>query len=289
MASATSVPGGKSTGKGECEGMGHGLGLHGCDLPNRCLVWLDEARESRGPEDHGRWAGPDGAPRYHTETEGDSDSMCTLEEAEKQRRHLIALGPEALADALMRFSWRHRDVSAWVARIAATPEENQAAFFDWLAHFRDARDYYDLSQSKLYAHTLADLLDTLAAGQKDPERGLEALLAFFQSDQALIEHADDSHGAVGEVFTGPATDLFIHYAAACPNKDRVIQIVLELLADNSYCLRGGLAENAHRFLDPKDIAHLKAMCLEKAAAAPEGFRRDDWRAMAAHLGEGASE
>lgn len=202
--------------------------------------------------------------------------MCTYEEERRNRAHLIALGPERLAEALLNFSYRHRDVATWVLRQASTAEEKRAAFFRVLEDFRTDTAYLSLDESYQYSCELIDLLETLESSQDDPGEGLKSLALFFKADQAIIERSDDSCGWVGGVFTGEAIELFVRYAARCVEKGEVIELLVDILEDDDYGVRGDLADAAHRFLGPEALALFSEKCREKAGSATESYQRSRW-------------
>ena len=214
--------------------------------------------------------------------------MCTLEEENTFRHRLIALGPEALAEALLQFHYRHRDVARWVERMASTPDENRQAFHHWLSYFQEREQYVTLSESVQYARELTDLLEMLEEAEKDPHSGLESLAAFFRADQVLIDQADDSWGDVGRVFSEDGVELFVRYATRCDDKAWVMDLLLELLW-NDGGFRDGLAQEAHRFLTTEELRLLEEACLENAEKAT-GFKRSNWlqlsRVIAAKLETG---
>lgn len=179
--------------------------------------------------------------------------MCTLEEERKYRYRLISLGPKTLADALLKFSHRHRDVASWIERISSNPNDCRETFHHLLTEYREGGSYIPLSESPQYANELVDLLETLEQGVKDPRDGLELLAAFFKSDQMIINRADDSWGEVGNVFSCEAVELFVRYASECPDKAWIIELLLDLLAEDDQGVRGSLATEAHQFLSPEQL------------------------------------
>lgn len=200
--------------------------------------------------------------------------MCTLEEENTFRHRLIALGPEALAEALLRFHYRHRDVARWVERMASTPDENRQAFHHWLSYFQEKQQYVTLSESVQYARELTDLLEMLEEAEKDPRSGLESLAAFFRADQVLIDQADDSWGDVGRVFSEDGVELFVRYATRCDDKAWVMDLLLELLW-NDDGFRDGLAQEARRFLSTDELRLFEKKCRENAEKACD-LQRSNW-------------
>ena len=107
----------------------------------------------------------------------------------------------------------------------------------------------------LYGSSVAALADDLRAALlelkeslDDPRKGVEAVADLFRSDEALFNKCDDSYGFLGQVFTFDACELFVHYAAACEEKEWLAELMLELQMDSNYGVRDCLIDVASRFL-----------------------------------------
>lgn len=140
------------------------------------------------------------------------------------------------------------------------------------------------------------LFQTISGRPKDhegkPERGAPTiqsvgfwLVAFFTSDQAIIDCADDSWGEVGRVFSRDGVELFRRFAAKCPDKSLILGHLIDLLEDDSYCVRGDLIKEVLRFLPLADIQLLMTQCRLKAEQAENNYRRSEWLNFASSLEE----
>ena len=77
--------------------------------------------------------------------------MPSILERQVQKRQLIALGAEVLAEGLLTFSDRHSDVAAWIDRVLATSEDNLERFYCDLKTLQRGGRYIPLAQSGKYA------------------------------------------------------------------------------------------------------------------------------------------
>lgn len=124
-------------------------------------------------------------------------------------------------------------VRAYESRLAAAKGRNRFLYGGEVAAFAD-----DLRASLL----------ELKGNVDDPREGVEAVAGFFRSDEALFNKCDDSYGFLGQVFTFDACELFVHYAAACEDKEWLADLVLGLQMDSDYGVRDCLIDAASRFL-----------------------------------------
>ena len=215
--------------------------------------------------------------------------MSTILERQEQKRQLIALSAEVLAEGLLTFSDRHSDVAAWIDRVLATPEDNLERFYCDLKALQRGGRYIPLAQSGQYADKISDLLLTLKQVSKDPRNGLQALAEFFKSDQVIIERADDSCGEVGDVFRCDGVDLFVHFASQYSEKAWISSLVLDILVEDEYCVRGKLIDEVSRFLAPNEIHLMHEQCKQKAEKEMDRYQRSHWLRLAGSLSKQLAE
>lgn len=211
--------------------------------------------------------------------------MNAIRYNDDRKRRLMSLDQEVIVDGLLMFAMRHPDVDGWVERMTDSPEGNVATFYDELESLKHGQRFVSWSQSHGYALELIDLLETLAAGETDPMRGLEAVMAFFRSDAAIMECVDDSNGEVGGVFSEEAVDLFVRYARDCSDHAWVSQCWMDLLETDAYGVREGLIGAAHRFLSREHLMALAASCQEKAGSESVGTFRSHWLSLVASVAQ----
>lgn len=178
------------------------------------------------------------------------------------RDRLISLGPEQLADALLRLATGNGEVDRVVKRMTALPSETVSAFKSKLIALKKARRFIDWRGASDFAVELDLMLDDLKAGCDDPKIGLEQVIAFFEADELIFEQCDDSGGYVGTVYQCSACDLFVHYASGYTDKVHLIDRLIKLCESDEYGVRGDLINTAHRFLS-KDMLRIFADQLKK--------------------------
>lgn len=180
-------------------------------------------------------------------------------------KRLIDLKPESLANELLNLSYRNVDVEDAIERLLATPDENVERFHEKLQNL----DYWDTpDQDKIRAliKHLESMLDDLRHGVKEPLTGVRLVDSFFEADGRIVDSYDDPYDDLADVFTSSAQALFHHFAAGCDQKEAVANIILSLVADDDYGLRGCLVERATTSL-PEPLVHHMRAALEKGATS----------------------
>jgi hypothetical protein len=185
-----------------------------------------------------------------------------------RRQQLVALGAERLAEALLDLADQAEEAEDLVHRLVATPKESEKKFKAKLAAIKRFRGFGDWRVVPEFAATLRRLLDDLRAGVQDPKTGLEHVAAFYETDEWVFNHYDDSSGTIGDVYRYNARDLFILYASRCPDKEWVANLVLRLYQHDGYGVRDRILECSGQYL-PEAVMRgmvdrLWAMAKEKA-------------------------
>lgn len=165
-----------------------------------------------------------------------------------ERQRLVDLGPERLADALLALAQHHPRAEALVTRLTAAPSTGPRRVRAKLAGLGWRTRFVGWAESAAYAEDLQEILADIEAGTTDPQTGVELVAAFYRADAVVFEACDDSSGHVGDVFRGEGLTLFTRYAAACPDKEWLAELVLELVLQDDYGVRSGLLDTAAQYL-----------------------------------------
>ena len=128
------------------------------------------------------------------------------------REQLIKLGAEKLANALLDLSTRSDQAAQLIEQLLSPPRENLRHLKAKIRGLRQRKRFLGAREAQNYASDLSDLLADIQRNIENPKIGLELVVAFFESDNQVLNSCDDSYGNVGEVFRYDATELFTHYA-----------------------------------------------------------------------------
>ena len=181
-----------------------------------------------------------------------------------RKEKLIALGADALADALLNLAVHSDEADDLIEQLIATPKENIQRFKRKLAGLKRRRRFIGWRESAGFARELEMLLQDLKAGVNDPVTGIELVAAFYQADNAIFEMCDDSSGHIGSVFRYDARDLFVDYASRCSDKEKVAGIILKVNQEDNYGIRNTLIDCAGECL-PEEVIRSMIAELQKRA------------------------
>ena len=183
--------------------------------------------------------------------------------ADFRKQKLIALGAEALADALLNIAVHSDEADDLIEQLIATPKENVQRFKQKLSGLKHSRRFIDWRRASGFARELEMLLQDLKSGVDDPITGVELVAAFYEADNTIFEMCDDSSGNIGDVFRD-AKELFAEYASHCKDKEKIADIILKVNQKDNYGIRDTLIDCAGECL-PESIIRNMIATLQKWA------------------------
>jgi len=160
--------------------------------------------------------------------------------------------------------------------MAKLPDESAAHFRAQLAALKRMRGFIARRDSTAFAQGLSSLLDYLAVGVDDPRTGVELVAAFYETDDVVFSHCDDSNGRIGDVFRHDARELFVHYASSYEGKAWLGDLILRLNRNDGFGLRDHLFGCAADYLPPKTMRGLIDSLWELADQETNEFQRQHW-------------
>lgn len=182
--------------------------------------------------------------------------------ADSHKQKLIALGVEALADALLNLAVHSDEADDLIEQLIATPKENVQRLKQKLSGLKHSRRFIDWRGAASFSRELEMLLQDLKSGVDDPLTGVELVAAFYEADNTIFEMCDDSSGNIGDVFRYDAKELFVDYATRCTDKEKVADIILKVNQKDNYGIRDTLIDCAGECL-PEEAIRTMIATLQK--------------------------
>jgi len=145
-----------------------------------------------------------------------------------------------------------------------------------LAEIKAIRGFITWRESSAFAQELTCLLEDLAADVSEPRAGVELVAAFYETDEVIFNHCDDSNGRIGDVFRHDARELFVHYASRCPDKAWLASLLLKLNRNDGYGLREHLFDCAADYLPPEVMRGLVDSLWKLAEGEENEYQRRHW-------------
>ncbi len=189
----------------------------------------------------------------------------------KHKQKLIALGADALADALLNLAVHSDEADDLIERLIATPKENVQRFKKKLSGLKHSRRFIDWRGASSFARELEMLLQDLKSGVDDPLTGVELVAAFYEADNTIFEMCDDSSGNIGDVCRYDAKELFVDYARRCPDKEKIADIILKVNQKDNYGIRDTLIDCAGECLSEDAIRTMIATLQKWADKAKDEY------------------
>lgn len=127
---------------------------------------------------------------------------------------------------------------------------------DQIAAIRAGRHFMGRGRAREFAGRLHETLEAIEQWilPVNPQSALDLVARFITRDHHAFEMADDSDGAVGDLFRR-ACALFAASASRCPSA-KVMPVLRRLLKQNDYGARDTLLDGVAGYLDHDHIARL---------------------------------
>lgn len=192
-------------------------------------------------------------------------------------------GAEALADVLLQVAIHSDAAHDIVQLLVSTPQEKIKRFNARINGLKRARKFIDWRESAEFARGIESSLENLKSSRIDPCKGVQLMGKFFKTDSATFGRCDDSNGELGEVYSYSARRLFIDYAARCSDKKMIQNLLVELLENDDYGVRGVLIDHAVDFLSKQNIQSLITGLNGLAEIADDEYKKRHWLFQVASL------
>lgn len=169
---------------------------------------------------------------------------------------LLEVDPNKLVDLIFDLA-SDNDV-AWskVERLVSKPNENSQRFLRRLNEIKNRGGFVPWKYSSEFADELTDILEDLNTGVSSAEEGFQLICEFYRADEDFFNMADDSSGHIGDVYRGPALELFVKFASQLSDKKMIIHAMIDLMKDDGYGVRDEIIDQASKFLTPDDLREL---------------------------------
>lgn len=177
-----------------------------------------------------------------------------MQDSRKQK--LMELGVEVLADVLLMLANQTTEVNDRIERLITPPSDFVQQFKMQLSQLKSSKYYYDWRGSSSFSLELEMMLQDIKLKVHDPLIGAELVAAFYEADEFIFEMCDDSGGEVGDVFRYHALELFADYANRCTDKNKIINIIIELTQKDDYSVRSGLVDDAAKYFSKELVSNL---------------------------------
>lgn len=193
-----------------------------------------------------------------------------------RKKRLVELGPESLADALLRLAEHNDSANDLVELLIATPQENVKKFQSKITGLKRSRRFIRWGESYGFSLELMQHFELLKQGAEDPVTGCNMVAKFFETDSVTFNRCDDSSGHIGDVFRHDAAELFSAYARQCSDKEWVADLVLKLNKKDDFGVRDSLIDRAAEYLPESVIRTLIDRIQQMSDSESDQYNKRHW-------------
>ncbi len=166
----------------------------------------------------------------------------------EKKKKLIELGPGVLAEALIKLADDDDKAKRLVVRLIGDPEDLIKKFKRRISGLKRRKSFIHWKESGKFAAELDDLLDDLEEVNPEPCLGMALVSSFLETDKAIFGNCDDSSGHISDVYRYGARSLFAQFASRCPDKKKVLDLLIKTYSDDPYSVREGLIKKSLQML-----------------------------------------
>ena len=172
--------------------------------------------------------------------------------SDERKNKLVDLGPDVLADALLKLVEHDDKADRLVERLTSNPDDIIKKFRRRISGLKRRTRYIHWRESKQFAAVLDELLEDLEEANPEPCVGMTLVASFLETDHAIFGNCDDSSGHISDIYRYGARSLFAQYASGCQDKKKVLDVLIKTYSNDPYGVRGGLLDKAKEMLGTKD-------------------------------------
>ena len=194
-----------------------------------------------------------------------------MKQNKNTKKELVALGADKLAEALFELANRSEKADEVILRLLSSKKEKLKRFKAKLAGLKRRTHFISWRESSDFSCRLASLIKDLREAVDDPKTGVECVLKFYETDEAIFECCDDSSGMIGEVFTYDALNMFVYYASKCEDKEWIASEIERVVENDGYGVRDKLVSRAVEYLSDGILRSMVERFMLRYA------NTDDWR------------
>ena len=198
--------------------------------------------------------------------------------AKLEFERLMALGTERLARLLMELADQDSAIEKRLVVLTATNLETLKTIRAQISGLKRNKRVYDWKSVGKLWEKIELMLQSLGRLEIEPRAGFELVCRFYETDNAVFGHCDDSSGIIGDLYKQNAHDLLIRFGQQCDDKPWLAEKVTALCENNEYGIRDRVLTAASEFLPEAEIRRLINRYCELATEADEkdGSTTESW-------------
>ncbi|WP_407429239.1 DUF6880 family protein [Treponema sp.] len=169
---------------------------------------------------------------------------------------ISTMDTDDLAKIIELFARQNPELEKMIRNAAAGKDAAYEAIKADIAVIKKSRRFYDWrSRNELYEQ-LESILENIRINIKDAESAVDLLVKFFALDEKCCNNCDDSDGGLGYEFNSAAVKVFSQFSPDYKDKEKLTQIIFDLLENNHYGCHDGVLKHVAELLPQENIRTL---------------------------------
>ncbi len=169
---------------------------------------------------------------------------------------LSSMETDDLAKIIELFSRQNPELEKMIRNAAAGKDAAYEAIKADIAAIKKSRRFYDWRNRRELYEQLENILENISINIKDADSAVDLLVKFFALDEKCCNNCDDSDGGLGYEFNVAAIPIFTHFSQEYKDKEKLTQIIYDLLENNHYGCHDGILKHVGELLPQENIRTL---------------------------------
>ena len=169
---------------------------------------------------------------------------------------IAAMDTDDLTKIIELFARQNPELEKMIRNAAAGKDAAYEAIKADIADIKKSRRFYDWRNRRELYEQLENILENIRINIKDAESAVDLLVKFFALDEKCCNNCDDSDGGLGYEFNSAAVKVFAQFSSEYKDKEKLTQIIYELLENNHYGCHDGVLKHVAELLPRENIRNL---------------------------------
>ncbi len=169
---------------------------------------------------------------------------------------LSSMETDDLAKIIELFSRQNPELEKMIRNAAAGKDAAYEAIKADIAAIKKSRKFYDWQNRRELYEQLENILENIRINIKDADSAVDLLVKFFALDEKCCNNCDDSDGGLDYEFNVAAIPIFTQFSQEYKDKEKLTQIIYDLLENNHYGCHDGILKHIGELLPQEYIRTL---------------------------------
>lgn len=154
-----------------------------------------------------------------------------------ERERVLALGEERLADLLMECAHSDTVIEQKLKLLTESDSNRLKKVRTQIAGLKRIKQFHDWKAARKLREKIGFVVQAIDALEIEPKKGLELVVAFYETDTAVFGNCDDSSGLISDLYRFDARRLLIKFGSQVDDKEWLADKIFDLNQENGFGVR----------------------------------------------------